>query len=112
MTFFVLQGVHELGSAVSKTPLPQPGAEALVPLLLCFLGVLNPLLCTKELESRSSPAEAGSPWRASFHHSQTWATGWQQSNSISDSNKMSEAASLRGGFSLLLLFGDELSFLQ
>lgn len=59
MTFFVLRGVRELGSAASETPLPQPGAEALVPVLLCFLGALNPLLRTKELESRSGTAEAG-----------------------------------------------------
>lgn len=43
-------------------------------------------------------------------------TGWgrdqQHTPTISDSNKTGEAASLRGGFGLLLLFGDELSFLQ
>lgn len=36
----------------------------------------------------------------------------QHTRTINDSNKVSEAASLRGGFGLLLLFGDELSFLQ
>lgn len=45
---------------LSPRPLSlKAGAEALVPVLLCFLGVLNPLLCTKELESRSGTAEAG-----------------------------------------------------
>lgn len=39
-------------------------------------------------------------------------TDQRHTRTISDSNKMGEAASLRGGFCLLLLFGDELSFLQ
>lgn len=39
-------------------------------------------------------------------------TDQRHTRTISDSNKMGEAASLRGGFGLLLLFGDELSFLQ
>lgn len=36
----------------------------------------------------------------------------QHPRTVSDSNKMGEAAPLRGGFGLLLLFGDELSLLQ